>query len=532
MTERKRMHEGEEKSRSALTRRDLLRRTGLAALSAALSGTAGAASGKAQTPKAGEPPNIVLILCDDLGYGDVGCYNAESKIPTTHMDRLASQGIRFTDAHAPAAVCSPSRYGLLTGQYPWRTRPQGGALGIWAGPIIAADRPTVPGVLRRKGYATACIGKWHLGWTWPTRDGKPPRTGADGLSNVDFTKPIADGPTAHGFDTYFGTCVPNYPPYCFIENDRTVGLPDRPCKEFEFPGPGLAGWRQEEILPTLTSRAVQYIENASKTKRPFFLYLPLTSPHHPVLPTPVFQGKSHAGAYGDFVTQTDWTIGRVLAALDRTGLADKTVVIVTSDNGPELTRKTPRFTVLENGAYDRIQTYGHASMGLLRGAKYDAWEGGHREPFIARWPGRIEPGTVSDQLICLTDMMATLAAAAGATVPAGAGEDSCNVLPALLGGKSPRTSAVLQSSGAVLAMQRGDWVLTTAYGGLRPEPEWLQRQRGYAPRERDGCYLYNLRTDPAQRRDVCAEHPEVVRELLAELERCRRDGRSAAPAER
>jgi len=264
--------------------------------------------------EARETPNIVYILADDLGYGDPGCYNKDSKIPTPNLDKLASDGMRFTDAHAPTAVCTPTRYAILTGRYSWRTRLQAGVLGPWGDPLITPDRLTVATLLKQNGYATACIGKWHLGMSWPTVDGKRPSSVENRLSNVDFNKPIADGPTTRGFEHYFGTDIPNFPPYCFIENDRTVGVPSLPDTGrenlFNHTGPMLPGWKQVNILPKLTSHAVKWIEDTAKTRKPFFLYLPLTSPHYPVVPAPEFVGKSKAGEYGDFVMQTDWTVDK------------------------------------------------------------------------------------------------------------------------------------------------------------------------------------------------------------------------------
>lgn len=478
---------------------------------------------EAQVPDLGKSsvatrPNIVVILADDLGYGDLGCYNQQSKIPTPYLDRLAAQGLRCTDAHAPAAVCTPSRYGLLTGRYPWRP-PAKGVLPAWHAPIIANDCLTVPKLLQQHGYATACFGKWHLGLHWPTKDGKPPKTGADRRSNVDFTKPIADGPTTCGFDYYFGVDVPNYPPYCFIENDHTVGIPSEPTDEFETVGPKLPGWNQEEILPELTRRAVRYLEDAAQAKKPFFVYFALTAPHHPLVPTAEFRGKSGAGVYGDFVMQTDWTVGQVLGALDRTGLADNTLVIFTSDNGPEITRQNVAGTkvVMAVGAYDRIQKYGHASMGPLRGTKYEAWEGGHRVPFIARWPDHIPTNSVSGHLLCLTDLLATCANLIGATLPPSEKADSVNTLPLLTSGSATRTSVVLAGTKGELAVRQGDWVWINAKAKSRHEPAWFRQQRGYI----DDTYpsqLYSLSEDLSQRLNRYAEQPEKVHELTELLE--------------
>ena len=466
-------------------------------------------------------PNVVYILADDLGYGDVGCYNPGSKIPTPNLDRLAKEGMRFTDAHAPSAVCTPTRYALLTGRYAWRTRLQRGVLVPFDPPLIAADRLTVPELLHRHGYTTACVGKWHLGWDWP----KP---GADGKR--DFTRPAPNGPTTRGFDSYFGTDVPNYPPYCFVENDRTVGLPTDPAPvgrdNFNRAGPMLPGWKLVDVLPALAARAVKTVEAAAAAKKPFFLYLPLTSPHFPVVPSPEFKGKSGAGEFGDFVVQTDHVVGQVLDALARTGVAENTLVIFTSDNGPEITGE------VKPGVYDRLKQFGHASMGPLRGAKRDTWDGGHRVPFLVRWPGKVRPGSVSDETVCHVDLMATVAALLGATLPAGAGEDSVSILPALLGEKrdGPLREATVHHSGSgAFAIRRGSWVLILAPtgddNGARGEPAWFKADRGYEPHAQPG-ELYDLAADPGQKRNLYAAEPVKVRELAGLLEKYVADGRS------
>lgn len=466
-------------------------------------------------------PNIVYILADDLGYGDVSCYNTASKIPTPNIDRLAKEGVRFTDSHSPSAVCTPTRYALLTGRYGWRTRLQRNVLGPFSQPLIGEKQLTVAGLLRKQGYTTACIGKWHLGWGWP----KP---GDDGKR--DFTKPISDGPTTRGFDLYFGTDVPNYPPYCFLENDRTVGIPSAVAPvgrdSFNIAGPMVPDWKLVEVLPGLERRAVEYIEKAAKGGKPFFLFLPLTSPHYPVVPAPAFQGKSRAGEYGDFVTQTDHVVGEVLDALKRSGVAEKTLVILTSDNGPEISGE------VDPGAYDRLTECGHASMGILRGAKRDAWEGGHRVPFIARWPGNIQAGTTCDETICHVDLMATLAALLDTKLPADAGVDSVNILPALLGEKrdaSLREATVHHSGQGKFAIRRGDWVLILAPTGddnrKQGEPQWFQKDRGYAPHTEAG-ELFNLATDPAQMQNRYATETAKVKELATLMERYVKEGRS------
>jgi arylsulfatase A-like enzyme len=502
-----------------MNRRAFCKYVGLGAAAMAMPRWLAAAPGAA--PAATGKPNIVYILADDMGYGDLACQNPKSKIPTPNLDRLVTQSVRFTDAHAPTAVCSPTRYAVLTGRYAWRSALKRGVLGPYGKTLIEPDRLTVPAMLKQAGYDTACIGKWHLGWQWPTPDGQPVASRRDGTSNVDFTKPVAEGPTARGFDYYFGTDVPNYPPYCFIENDRLLGLPSipKPATMFGNAGPMIEGWDLVQILPGLTKKAVEYVEKASRRPgKPFFLYFPLTSPHTPIVPAPEFKGKSGAGDYGDWVHQTDWTVGQVLAALDRTGLAANTLVIFTSDNGPE------------NFAYQRIRDYGHYSMGDLRGLKRDTWEGGHRVPFMARWPGRIKPGTTSSEIICHADLMATLAALLGIRLPENAAEDSYNILPALLGerlDKPIREATVHHSCNGKFAIRQGEWVFIDApTGDDNKEPDWLKKERGYEPHNQPG-ELYNLSQDMSERRNLYAEHPDKVRTLKALLEKYKAEGRSA-----
>ena len=472
------------------------------------------------------PPNIVIILADDMGYGDAGCYNAESKIPTPHIDQLAKEGVRFTDAHSPSAVCTPTRYGILTGRYPWRSRLKKGVLGGWGVSLIEKDRLTLLAMLKAKGYATAAVGKWHLGWQWPTTDGKPPSSRIDPHSNVDFARPIAEGPTTRGFDTFFGTDAPNFPPFCFIDNDHTLGDPTdlSNAEDFNIRGPALPGWRSVNILPELTRRAVRNVEDSAEKKRPFFLYLALTSPHYPIAPAPEFIGKSGAGLYGDFVVETDWVVGQIADALRRSGAAGNTLVIFTSDNGPEIASE------VGVGAYERLQKYGHASMGSLRGVKRDAWEGGHRVPFIARWPGHTPTGAVSDQFLILSDLMATCAAITGSPLPDNAAEDSVNILPALLGGKVERDAGVIVGISGKATLRQGDWVLIAAPSGLDnsvqdAEPNWFREKRGYTTHT-EPYELFNLRDDPAQRINRAAEEGERVKAMLALLGKYQHEGRS------
>ncbi len=475
-----------------------------------------------------EKPNIVMILADDLGYGDLGCYNKDSKIPTPHLDQLAREGMRFTDAHSPSSVCTPTRCSLLTGRYSWRTRLQRNVLGPWDRPLITPERLTVGKLLQQHGYSTACIGKWHLGLTYATTDGQPPTSRDNPMSNVDFTQLIADGPITRGFDYYFGTLVPNYPPYCFVENNHTVGLPTERAAGglFNIPGPMVPDWKLVNVLPELTRHAVQWIDDTATTKRPFFLYFALTSPHYPVVPATEFIGKSQAGAYGDFVHQTDWSIGQILEALKRNSVADNTLIIFTSDNGPEVTGE------VNPGVYDRMQQSGHRSSGELRGAKRDVWEGGHRVPFITRWPGKTPAGSVSDETVCHVDFMATVAATLGVKLPDNVAEDSVNLLPVLLGHQRSgpvREATVHHSAQGKFAIRKGDWVLIDALSGddngARGEPQWLKDQRGYTKHNQPG-ELFNVREDLTERHNLFAERPQLVNELKSLLQKYKREGRS------
>lgn len=505
------------------------RSTSFLRLSLALFGALGLMS-LAGNVLSAEKPNIVMILADDLGYGDLGCYNKDSKIPTPHLDQLAREGMRFTDAHSPSSVCTPTRYALLTGRYSWRTRLQRNVLGPWDRPLIAPERLTVGKLLQQHDYSTVCVGKWHLGLTYATTDGQPPTSRDNPMSNVDFTQPIADGPITRGFDHYYGTLVPNYPPYCFVENDHTVGLPTERATGglFNIPGPMVSGWKLVNVLPELTRNAVQWIDDTAKTKRPFFLYFALTSPHYPVVPASEFIGKSQAGAYGDFVHQTDWSIGQILDVLKRNNVEDNTLVIFTSDNGPEVTGE------VNPGVYDRAQLSGHRSSGELRGAKRDVWEGGHRVPFMTRWPGRIQAGSVSNETVCHVDFMATVAAVLGEKLPDNAAEDSYNLLPILLGEQRSgpvREATVHHSAQGKFAIRKGDWVLIDAPSGddngARGEPQWLKDERGYTNHDQPG-ELFNVREDLTERHNLFGERPQLVSELKSLLHKYKREGRSTA----
>lgn len=451
-------------------------------------------------------PNIVYVLCDDLGYGDVHCLNPQrGKIATPHIDRLAAQGMVFTDAHSSSAVCTPTRYGILTGRYNWRSTLQKGVLDGFSKPLIAADRLTVPALLKQHGYHTACIGKWHLGMTF----------GHDGKKR-DFTQAITDGPVARGFDTFFGISASlDMPPFAFIENDRfTQALTT--TKKWVRTGLAAPDFEAVDVLPSLARKASEYINSRTAGDKPFFLYLPLTSPHTPLVPSKEWQGKSGLGEYGDFVMETDWVLGEVLASIDKAGIAKNTLVIFTSDNGC-----APYIGV------DKLEKQGHSPSAGLRGYKADVWDGGHRIPFIARWPGNVKPGTTSEQTICLTDLMATCAEILNARLPDNAGEDSVSILPALTGSDTAplREATVHHSVSGSFAIRQGKWklILCPGSGGWSSPKDSEAAKQGLPE-----VQLYDLSADLAETKNLRAEHPEVVGKLTKLLEKYVVDGRSTS----
>ena len=491
-------------------------------------------------PAAERKPNIVYILADDTGYGDVACYNPDSKIPTPNIDRLAEQGVRFTDAHAPAAVCTPTRYGVLTGRYCWRTWLRQGVVGGYTPPLIEPSRTTVPSFLKQHGYTTACVGKWHLGVGWTRQNGFVPTwrdaerlfrgswqdaDPATGM-NADFTQPIHGGPTDLGFDYAFFTasCSTMDGPFAFIENDRVTAIPDRPIfvdesrePEYFRPRPGwiAPGYVLETVDPTFTQKAVDFIERAAKQEpaRPFFLYFATSAPHTPWLPPTFIQGRSEAGPRGDLVALYDWCIGEILRALDRSGLTENTLVIVTSDHGP----------------HEGVN--GHKSAGDLQGYKSHAWEGGHRVPFLARWPARIAPATTCDEPVCHTDLLATCADILHESLPRDAGPDSYNILPVLLGdpsaglraGKPIREAIVSHSVYGVFTIRQGPWKLIHE---CQDSGGWVP-PAGTGPEPGGPGQLYNLADDPAEQTNLFDDHPAIVKRLAALLAHYRQQERSA-----
>ena len=477
-------------------------------------------------------PNIIFILADDLGYGDLGCYGA-TKVKTPNIDRLAREGMRFTDAHSPASVCTPSRYNLMTGRYCWRTWASHGTL--WANdPLLIDDgRLTVAALLKRAGYFTGCIGKWHLGF------GRPGTPGWDDALGPDFNAELRPGPLETGFDYFYGMPAVGQHPNIFIEGRRVVGLDPRdPIRFINDPRPEYrvgylqrprtaptnlqmtSGQSAEYIFPDaalrLTGKAVAFIEQHCDA--PFFLYLAHRNIHAPLRPNARFAGTSEIGVYGDFIHELDWSVGEVLGALDRLKLAENTLVFFSSDNGG----------VQDYKRIAHAEIAGHRINGPLRGQKGEVFEGGHREPFIARWPGHVQAASESRQLIALTDVLATCAELQGLPLPHDGAEDSFSFAPVLLGkaaGAAARQSLVNDSVMGVFSIREGSWKLIFGQGGGGAYPQEHAPAPAPQPAEPPG-QLYNLDDDLGETKNLYHEQPERVARLTALLEKLQKDGRS------
>lgn len=450
-------------------------------------------------------PNILYILCDDLGYGDVQCLNPQrGKIKTPNLDKLAAQGMTFTDSHSGSSVCTPTRYGVLTGRYAWRSRLQRGVIGGYGQPLIAADRLTVPAMLKQQGYHTACFGKWHLGFTieGAGKSGSKEKKakGEDEFMGAPLNAITRDGPLTRGFDEFFGFHHA-HTMKSVLENDRVTQIID-----------------PVDVLPALVKHTGAHIAGRAKAGQPFFLYLALNSPHVPIVPSKEWQGKSGLGDYADFVMETDWAVGEVLAALDKAGFADNTLIIFTSDNGC-----SPAADVKS------LEAQGHFASADRRGYKADIWDGGHRVPFLVRWPGRVKAGSQSAQLICHTDLMATCAEILGTKLPDTAGEDSVSMLPALLGTDTApiRGAVVHHSISGRFAVRQGHWKLEfcPGSGGWGKPDDADAKKRGLPDLQ-----LYDLSTDIGETKNVQAEHPEIVSQMSQLLDDYIANGRSTPGA--
>ena len=468
-----------------------------------------------------ERPNIVFILADDLGYGDLSCLNEESKIKTPHLDSIASQGMIFTDAHSGSSVCTPTRYGIVTGRYSWRSRLKRGVLGGASPHLIDPERYTVADLLKSQGYHSAMIGKWHLGWDFQFKTHEETKDLKSGpkKQEIDYAKPVLNGPDVLGFDYYYAPCGSlDMAPYVYVENGRVTKAPNRitenkDSKGFWRKGPTGSDFDHINVLPNFIARACEYIDERAQLGQPFFLYLALPSPHTPILPIERFQGKSGTNEYGDFVQQVDWHVGQVMDALKRNGLAENTLLIFTSDNGC-----SPRADFEELGAI------GHKPSYRYRGHKADIYEGGHRVPFIAHWPKGIKAGTRSAATICLTDLMATAAEITGGHVPQNAAEDSVSFLPALQGkAKQVREATIHHSINGSFAIRKGDWklVLCPGSGGWSDPRPAAAKEMDLPP-----VQLFNLKTDPAEAKNVYGSYPEKLKELYTLLKKVVEEGRS------
>jgi arylsulfatase A-like enzyme len=476
-----------------------------------LSALAGFSVAKVERSK----PNIILILADDMGIDSVSAFNEKLGLRTPAIDRLAEEGMSFTDAHSTSAVCSPTRYGVLTGRYNWRSRLKRGIVGQWERPLIGDARLTLPEMLRMEGYATAMIGKWHLGWHWPKKGGGTTRK----LAEIDFTQPIKGGPNDHGFDYYFGDDVPNWPPYAWRENDRLQGEITAKMKGGAMvgvsAGPAVENWDFRAVLAEYGRRCAAHIRDQAGKKEPFFLYFPMPSPHTPIAPHEEFRGRTGISEYADFLVQTDAVVGQLLKALDESEQTDETLLIFTCDNG---TSPKAGFAQLDAAGVHLNQNW--------RGWKADAYEGGHRVPFIVRWPGKVEGGSTSDQIISLTDIMATCAEVVAHKLPVNAAEDSVSLLPVLRGegvAESLHEVVINHSISGHFAVRKGRWklLLCRGSGGWSAPRESEAAKKGLPHLQ-----LYDLESDPGESRNLYEKHPEMVRELIDDLARAFREGRT------
>ena len=472
-----------------------------------------------------EKPNIIYLLADDMGQGDVSCYNADGKIPTPNVDRMVREGMKFMDTHTSSGVCTPTRYGIMTGRYSWRTPTlKKGVLGGHSPHLIEPERETVASFLKKQGYATACFGKWHLGMDWTLIDASKKGVSRVSWKYVDPHGPITNGPNSVGFDYYFGIAGSlNMDPHAYIENNHMLGtievlktLDEVNARGFTQPSkPGYAAkeYVQQEALPTFTKKACNWIREHKDG--PFFVYFPFPSPHSPIVPNKQFLGKSGLSLHGDYCMETDWAVGEVLKTLDELGLADNTLVIFTADNGT-----SPK------AGFPAMAAKGHHSSWIYRGMKGTNWEGGHRVPFVVRWPGTVKPGSVSDQLLCTTDFMATLSEISGVKLVGDVGPDSISFLPALKGQPIPGNDQRLvihHSDKGIFAIRKGKWkVMFDDFGGSnRGDPRKDEPIKNAAPLQ-----LFDMEKDAVENVNLAAQYPEVIEGLKKELANIIMNGRS------
>lgn len=478
--------------------------------------------------RAAENPNIIVILADDMGYGDVSYFDSNSKLKTTSLDRMAREGVSFTDAHSCSSVSSPTRYGLLTGRYSWRSELTSGVLSGYSPAMIASDRSTIATMLGRVGYTTGFVGKWNLGWGWVTKDGQPAKYDSKTMEsdNVDYTKRIEDGPTTRGFDYSFGLCGSlDMPPYVYVENDVPTSIPTKNTSQYISKDGTVVTWRKgptaddfdhEGTLPLFFDKASRFITDSAKGDAPFFLYMPLSAPHGPIVPTEEYLGRSGIGRYGDFVLMVDDLIGGLFESLKEAGVADNTIVVFTTNNGC-----SPIV------GFDVLAQLGHYPNSTYRGYKADLYEGGHRIPTIFHWGDNIKAHEVS-QTVCSIDLYATFADVVGYKLRDEEAVDSYSLMPAIKGRRDTRQplreATVHHSLGGEFAIRRGDWklLLSCSSGG------WSAPRPAEAKNMPDlpAVQLYNLKDDPAESNNLYDQYPEMVEELTALLRSYVERGRS------
>jgi len=473
-------------------------------------------------------PNIIYILADDLGYGDIAAFNKESGIKTPYLDQMANEGMKFTDAHTSSSVCTPTRYGILTGRYNWRSRLKSSVLTGKSKALIPSSRTTIASLLKKQNYQTAFIGKWHLGWDWGTKNAED-NSGAGwdvkDFDNLDFSKPITNNPNDLGFDYAYGHCGSlDMAPYVYVENGKSTAIPT----EYTVNKGAQSWWRKgltspdfihEDVTPNFIRRAISYVSEKAKDEKPFFLYLPLPSPHTPILPTKEFQGKSGLdNPYGDFVMMVDAFVGQLLAQVKKSGIEENTLIVFTSDNGCS-----------PQANFKQLISKGHNPSGNYRGHKADIFEAGHRVPFIVKWPKVIKPGTVNNQTICTTDFVATVAAITDYKLKDNEAEDSFDMMPLLtqsFKGDTFRETTIHHSINGSFAIRKGDYklIMCAGSGGWSfPRPN-SKEVKELLPK----IQLYDLSKDPSEQKNLQAEMPAKVIELKGLLTQSILEGRSTA----
>lgn len=463
-------------------------------------------------PSTEKRPNIIFILADDMGYGDVAALNSEGKIKTPQLDRMISQGATFTDAHSSSSVSTPTRYGVLTGRYNWRSTLKSDVLFGYDKSFIPLTRTTMASKLKEQNYTTACIGKWHLGWEWHGID--------KGIDSIDYTKPVKNGPRALGFDYFYGIVGSlDMAPYVYVENDLPTAVPDHITGDvgmrFWRNGPTAPDFVHEEVLTHLNNKAISFVQQHANDNDPFFLYLPYPAPHTPILPSKEFDGKSGLNSYADFVMMVDDEVGRLLRAVEEANLSENTIIVFTTDNGC-----APAAKIAE------LQAKGHSPNAIYRGHKADLFDGGHRVPCIVQWKEHISSKQV-DQTICLTDFFRTFASAANLPVADYEGEDSYDLLPLLLQkdySEIVREATVHHSIDGQFSIRQGEWkLLVSPSSGGWSEPTPTQAaQRKDLPE----LQLYNLASDPSEATNMINENPKIASDLLLLLRKYIREGRS------